>query len=149
MVTSDSKAITTKGAPMKYSLFAALALLFSSGLFARDDDDELPAVTNDDLLAVRTADVFSSFQPVFTASSPKRLVEAIQIDIENSSSEVCIGRVQARFFVPSDDETKSLAYLSAQPGESQNTYVVLPRLVLVDPAATEWPSDILLSTGRD
>jgi len=25
-------------------------------------------VTNDDLLAVRTADVFSSFQPVFTAS---------------------------------------------------------------------------------
>ena len=52
---------------MKYALFAALALLFSSGLFARDDDDELPAVTNDDLLAVRTADVFSSFQPVFTA----------------------------------------------------------------------------------
>jgi len=129
---------------MKYSVFAVLVLLVSFGALAKDEDDEAPAVTKDDLLAVRTITVLNLDGSFYPASAPKRLVEAIQIDVENSSDARCVGRITARFFVPGDDESSDLAYLSALPGESQNTYVVLPRPVLVDPAAIEYPDDILL-----
>lgn len=129
---------------MKYSIFAVLSLLVSFSALAKDDDEQAPVVTKDDLLAVRTITVLSTDGPFYPTSAPKRRVEAIQIDVENSSDARCIGRVAARFFVPGDDESSDLAYLSAQPGESQNTYVVLPRPVLVDPAAIEYPDDILL-----
>jgi hypothetical protein len=131
---------------MKYSVLAALALLISATTQAKDEDDEIAAVTNEDLLAVRT--IQNPSGAFFLPTSPKRLVEAIQIDVSNSSASVCSGRVFARFWVPGDDEAANLAYVSAQPGESQNTYVVLPRPVLVDPAATEYPDEILLLAGK-
>ena len=126
---------------MKFPVFAALALLLSSGLLAKEED-ELPVISKDDLYAVRT--IQNPDGPVFPSSFPRRLVEAIQIDIDNYGDEACSGRVSARFYVPGDDESPSLAYLSAQPGTSKNLFITLPRLVLVDPAATEYPDDILL-----
>ena len=132
---------------MKYSLLAALGLLVSSSVLAKEED-EIPFITKEDLLSVRT--VQNATGPFFSTSSPKRLVEAILIDVSNSSSSssVCSGRVTARFFVPGDDEAASLAYVSAQPGESRNVFVSLPRPVLVDPAATVYPDDILLLVAK-
>jgi len=126
---------------MNYSALAALAVLVSTSVLAKDEIKD-PYITKDDLLSVRT--IQNATGELFTTSSPKRLVEAISIDVSNSSASVCSGKVFARFFVPGDDEGGSLAYVSAQPGESQNIFVVLPRPVLVDPAATEYPDDILL-----
>ena len=126
---------------MRFSVFAALALLICSSVQAKEED-ELPAVSKDDLFAVRT--VQNPSGAFFPAYFPRRLVEAIQIDVENGGSARCSGRVIARFFIPGDDESGSLGYLSAQPGESNNSFIRLPRPVLVDPAATEYPDDILL-----
>ena len=126
---------------MRVSVFAVLALLISSSVMAKDEDT-LPVVSKDDLFAVRT--VQNPSGPFFPADLAKRLVEAIQIDVNNAGSAVCSGRVIARFFVPGDDESGSLGYLSAQPGESNNSFITLPRPVLVDPAAFEYPDDILL-----
>jgi len=130
---------------MKYSLLAILTLLVSSSVSAKEED-EIPFITKDDLLSVRT--VQNATGPFFTPSSPRRLVEAIQIDVSNSSGSVCNGRVTARFYVPGDDESASLAYASALPGETQNVFVTLPRPVLVDPAATIYPDDILLLVAK-
>lgn len=126
---------------MRFSVFAVLALLVFSSAQAKEED-ELPVVSKDDLFAVRT--VQNPSGPFFPTYVPRRLVEAIQIDVSNAGSAVCSGRVTARFFIPGDDESGSLGYLSAQPGESKNTFIRLPRPVLVDPAATEYPDDILL-----
>lgn len=131
---------------MRVSVFAVLALLISASVTAKDQD-ELPVVSKDDLLAVRTVQVIGG-EPFFPPDAAKRLVEAIQIDVENGSSARCSGRVSARFFVPGDDQSGSLGYLSAQPGESKNTFIRLPRPVLVDPAATEYPDDILLLVSK-
>lgn len=130
---------------MRVSVFAALALLISSSVSAKDED-KLPVVSKDDLLAVRTFQNPSG--PFFTADTAKRLVEAIQIDVENGSTARCSGKVSARFFIPGDDQSGSLGYLSAQPGESNNSFITLPRPVLVDPAAIEYPDDILLLASK-
>jgi hypothetical protein len=127
---------------MRVSVFAVLALLISSSVLAKEED-KLPVVSKDDLLAVRTVQIIGS-ESFFPADAAKRLVEAIQIDVENGSSDRCSGRVSARFFIPGDDQSGSLGYLSAQPGESKNSFISLPRPVLVDPAAMEYPDDILL-----
>ena len=134
------------GMAMRVSVFAVLALLISSSVMAKDEDT-LPVVSKDDLFAVRT--VQNPSGPFFPADAAKRLVEAIQIDVENGSSARCSGRVSARFFIPGDDESGSLGYLSAQPGESKNSFIRLPRPVLVDPAATEYPDDILLLATKN
>ena len=131
---------------MRISVFAVLALLISSSVTAKEED-KLPVVSKDDLFAVRT--IQNPSGPFFPADLAKRLVEAIQIDVNNAGSAVCSGRVIARFFVPGDDESGSLGYLSAQPGESNNSFIMLPRPVLVDPAATEYPDDILLLAAKN
>jgi len=130
---------------MRVSVFAVLALLISSSVTAKDED-KLPVVSKDDLFAVRT--IQNPSGPFFPTDLAKRLVEAIQIDVNNAGSAVCSGRVIARFFVPGDDESGSLGYLSAQPGESKNSFITLPRPVLVDPAAFEYPDDILLLAAK-